>query len=328
MRTKIVYVLVSQETDYYYEMFRLSLYSLRIYHPKDNTEVVLVMDNNTSQRLQKEKRPFLNDVTKIIVDISEDYTVMQRSRYLKTKLREIVEGDFLYIDLDTIICECLDDIDKIDDYIAMAVNDEHGSLKLTKQSTIDICKRAGFANLANKPFYNGGVAFVKDCPVSYRLYSEWHKLWKLSVCNGIGQDQPALCQANVNTGYPIQPLSSIWNCPIYQSQAATKVNEAIILHYYSSLDRGKIGEMIFSHLKEINEADEIVNYIAHYPRTIGYLFFSFNDIRIQQLMSLNLLSLYENNPPFFRLIATLSRLLGIPVRIASNIKENAKSIFK
>ena len=38
MRTKIVYVLVSQETDYYYEMLQLSLYSLRLYHPNDVVE--------------------------------------------------------------------------------------------------------------------------------------------------------------------------------------------------------------------------------------------------------------------------------------------------
>ena len=93
MRTKIVYVLVSQESDYYYEMALLSLYSLRLHHPKDVVQIV--MDEDTHQRLTAMESPILSSATPIVVSIPERFTVMQRSRYLKTKLTEIIEGDLL-----------------------------------------------------------------------------------------------------------------------------------------------------------------------------------------------------------------------------------------
>ena len=143
MRTKIVYVLVSQETDYYYEMLLLSLYSLLLYHPKGDAEVEVVMDEDTHQRLVGKKAEMLNDVTPIVVSIPPEYTVMQRSRYLKTQLRQLVKGDFLFLDCDTLICDRLDDVDNIKANVAM-VSDANYILKKCSPYARELCKRAGF----------------------------------------------------------------------------------------------------------------------------------------------------------------------------------------
>ena len=103
MKTKIVYVLVSQESDFYYEMLLLSLHSLRLYHSREDTEVVVVMDQDTHTRLQEMRATLLKEITPLPVDVPSDYSIKQRSRYLKTNLRELLRGDFLYLDTDTVL---------------------------------------------------------------------------------------------------------------------------------------------------------------------------------------------------------------------------------
>ena len=122
MNTKVVYVLVSNKNDYYVEMLQLSLYSLRIFHPDDIVEVV--MDEKTYSRLVKQKHRLLADVKPIVVEIPKEYSLMQRSRYLKTRLREIIVGDFLYLDTDTVVAGPLGEVDHFSGVIA-AVWDNH-----------------------------------------------------------------------------------------------------------------------------------------------------------------------------------------------------------
>ena len=84
---KIVYVLVSSEKDYYFEEFLISYYSLKMYNPK--TDVWLITDDVTSQRIEK----FLNilnvDVHKVSIDFASSISPRLRSRYIKTSIREI-----------------------------------------------------------------------------------------------------------------------------------------------------------------------------------------------------------------------------------------------
>ena len=97
MQTKIVYTLVSDESDTYLEQALLSVYSLRLHNPQAIVE--LIVDQFTSKTIvdkRSEIRKFITDL--ITVDVPEDYTKVQKSRYLKTNLRQFVKGDYLFID--------------------------------------------------------------------------------------------------------------------------------------------------------------------------------------------------------------------------------------
>ena len=128
MKTKIIYVLVSNENDCYLEQALVSIYSLRLYNPDAN--LLLLVDEETSRTLENGIRKLiLNYVSKlVIVDVPFHYSKQQKSRYIKTSLRSQVIGDFLFIDCDTIINEELKDIDNLSCEIA-AVPDCHLSIK-------------------------------------------------------------------------------------------------------------------------------------------------------------------------------------------------------
>ena len=232
MKTKIVYVLVSCEDDYYYEMFLLSYHSLRLHHSKEETEVCLVMDNETDKRLIDKGAAFLDSVTPITIDIPEKYSVMQRSRYLKTSLRTIINGDFLYLDTDTIICDRLDEIDRLDGEIC-AVVDNHGGGCIDVQ--VDATpEELGWKNLVGTKHYNGGVLYAKDTTNVSLFFEQWHRYWEHGASFNINYDQLSLRKTNLESSLKISELDGVWNCQVLRESSSPFRKDAKILHFQCS----------------------------------------------------------------------------------------------
>lgn len=276
MRTKIVYVLVSQESDYYYEMLLLSLYSLRLYHPKGDAEVEVVMDEGTHRRLVDKKAEMLNDVTPIVVPIPPEYTVMQRSRYLKTRLRQLVNGDFLYIDSDTIICDSLEKVDQLEADVVMLPEG-------ISSWWLNIFQKANLSISHNTSFFNSGVIYTKDTDSVYKLFEEWFRLWKYCVSSGINYDQPSFCIANTNVGCITKGLTTEWNYSLKRAGVDIK-KEARIFHYFT-YSKGIVRKMLMDYIRENGVDNTIVNDIVLYPLTTGQAFFQLVQIRLIDMSS-------------------------------------------
>jgi hypothetical protein len=142
------------------------------------------------------------------VDIPKQFGKKQCSRYLKTSLRPLVDGDFLYIDVDTIICDSLRELDGLDVEIG-AVPDLH----------------------KNSQYYNGGVMYSKDTLTAHKLYELWHELWLEDVRNGINTDQHSLDLANKRLN-AIMTIPGIWNYLI-RAGLIDYLNRAKIIHYFA-----------------------------------------------------------------------------------------------
>lgn len=296
MRTKIVYVLVSRETDYYYEMLLLSLYSLRLHHPKGDAVVEVVMDEDTHQRLVDKKAEILNDVTPIVVPIPSEYTVMQRSRYLKTQLRYLVRGNFLYLDTDTLVCEKLNDIDKVDASVAMVAN-ENDNLQLENVEVIEKCQKLGFDIQGGENYFNSGVIYAMDDVFAQQLFSSWHAFWQKSCQMGVPQDQFSLCAANKTVSNIISGLPDIWNFQLFCNSTTSNLKKCKIFHYFSS-QKSFLRETLFSKIKEHGMVPAEVRNVARSPRTVGYSAFSASNDRILNYIFSDMLYTYEVTPPF------------------------------
>lgn len=320
MHTKILYTLVSDNNDTYFEQLLVSIYSVRIYHPDAIVEVLT--DNQCYSTLTDTRAVIFQYATNVkAVTSPNEYGKMQRSRYLKTNLRRLVDGDYLFIDCDTIVCGSLDKIDEFDGDIAM-VADINGQLALCDQMVIEKCTKAGFANVKGKPYFNSGVIYAKDTPAAHQLYSEWYKLWKVSDARGVSYDQPALCQANTNLGYPIKELSGVWNCQFKFNTGYQYLNKALILHYYSN--NGKCSnysqERIFEYVKEKGRIDSVVEKLICNPKTIFYTAVTISPDKAFEFFNSELLYYYFNFPPVYRLTVKLARHMKSPFHILFNIK--------
>ena len=103
---KFVYIIVSDKDDYYFEQLLVSVTSLISTNP--GAYITLVMDKYTDNLLSNDQKGVLSKINEIkVIDLDTNLSKKSRSRLLKTNLRNIVDGDFLYIDSDTIVLERL-----------------------------------------------------------------------------------------------------------------------------------------------------------------------------------------------------------------------------
>lgn len=232
MNTQIVYVLVSRESDLYLEELWTSLFSLR--HFNKDCIVTVLVDLETSVRIdaQKDLRKLINKL--IIVDVPQKYPSKERSRYIKTNLRNLIDGDFLFIDTDTVICGPLDDIDSLDVKNIAMVPELHGPFRehLTYKYTVQDTNRIFNVDVTDSPFwFNSGCMLVRDNQFTRDFFFDWNKNWKYSAFKkNNSSDQRALLKTDYDYGYIIECLPDIYN-----SQVAMSMKwfyDAKIIHFW------------------------------------------------------------------------------------------------
>ena len=230
MKTQIVYVLVSSEKDVFLEELWVSVWSLRRYEP--DVTVNVVVDKPTAERI-KANRELVALVTNVVVaDVPEKYTPKERSREIKTRIRELIKGDFFYIDTDTVICKPLDDIDSCECDVA-GIPDSNVWLKDNPfgGGMVGSVKGIFGSDVSNRGYLiNGGVIYAKDNEVAHELFRRWNKNWTYSSFEkGNSQDQPALWQSDHEMGNVIGLLPDVYN-----SQVAMSLQyfaDAAIVHF-------------------------------------------------------------------------------------------------
>lgn len=255
MQTKVVYALVSSVDDYYLEQAYVSMYSLKRHMPE--MPIYLVTDDLTQASfigIRKNGLQFVEDVITIPLDAS--FTQQQRSRLIKTSIRQYVTGDYIYIDCDTIICRPLPSLESIYSDIAACLDshclDYHDNpyrwLGLSHGRSLDwpIDKES--------IYFNGGVMFAKDTPIAHEFYSLWQQNLLDGFSKGVLMDQPGLAKTNYQMGHIIGILDDIWNCEL--KHGIRYLKDAIIVHYLTTNTSPDGGSQVFL-LNESRIFDEI-----------------------------------------------------------------------
>jgi hypothetical protein len=228
-----LYVLVSNENDFFLEQLLVSITSLRLKTPDAS---VLVMTDDITALTLTGKRAALYSIAEVkSFNLPSELNNLRRSRWLKTTMRQHINGDFLYIDCDTVIAADLSDINDLAINLG-AVPDQHTHVNehpLRKRFyTLD--KILGFSSAIDMNIhFNGGILFCKDVLVTHNFFEEWHKLWLYSISKNIEVDQPSLNQTNVNFEGIITELDGKWNCQI-EFSGLQYLLEAKIIHYFTS----------------------------------------------------------------------------------------------
>lgn len=308
----------------YIEQLMVSAYSVRKYNP--TAEIVVVIDKETEKTLSDRGsvlKKIVNEIISIDTPFPEDK--MRSSRYLKTNLRRFVKGDYLFIDCDTIVCESLEDIDKVSFELGM-VADLNGPLLLKEKNVLEKCRRAGFDDVEGKPYFNSGVIYSKDTPNVHQFYEEWYRQWQHSDSRGVPYDQPALCQTNINMGFIVQELPGKWNCQ-FKFFGKSFLNNAKILHYYSNTEFSNptySQQRIFEYLKEKQCIDEYVDYMITHPRTVFYAVLSITSDKAFEYFNSEMIHYFFNVPPVYRAALKVAKIIEKPILYASKLKSRWK----
>jgi len=271
---KYLYVLTSDETDYYLEQALMSITSLKM--RMSDAFVSLLIDDITEKTLTDKRRNILDIINELkIVKIDSQFNKKARSRWLKTSMRRHIKGDFLYIDCDTVICDDLTDIEN-PSIILGAVLDRHILIQESRKKKFfqNNDKILGFnASFVSDKHFNSGVIFCRDNPICHSFFDEWHKLWIMGISKKIFIDQPSFNQANINFNKIITEMDGIWNCTIYFGGIVFLVN-AKIIHYFATVHNDSYILADYSILRYIKKIciidDNIKKYLLH-PKTSFYL---------------------------------------------------------
>ena len=235
MIPQIVYVLVANEKNLYLEEMWVSIFSLRRHHP--DATVKVLMDVETKEYIIRfPQLTSMIDET-VVVQTPAGYNAKQRSRQIKTTIRNVLKGDYIFIDTDTVICKPLDgiveDIAEMKDFKGIAaVREGHVTMKDTLFPPTGTVKRIFDIDISQSPLMtNSGVMFVADIPFTHEFYKRWNENWKRSCFEkGNSQDQPSLYATDCQYGYVIRELSGIYNAQVAMS--LKYYADAVILHWW------------------------------------------------------------------------------------------------
>ena len=310
MKTKIVYVLVSDSSDYYYEQALISVTSARMWN--SDAEIVVVVDDRTNVTLTDGREALGNVVQqKIVVNLSPEMNKKRRSRILKTSLRELVVGDFLYIDTDTVVCDSLAEIDNFCCEIG-AVLDQHTTLqRMRDYQVLERVQLLGGTIEDGDTYYNGGVFYVKDTSRTHIFFRDWRMLYEQGLDKGMDRDQPALFLCNKKHQL-IESLNGVYNCLIF-SGGLPFLADAKILHAFNGF--GFSDFFLFndvSYYKKIREQESLTEedlqlikscrkqfvgeYSLLYGKQLGYA-------------KSVLFHLYNENRSFFQFVESIGKVL-------------------
>lgn len=235
MKTKLVYVLTCAPEATYIEQALMAVWSARYHNP--DAHIVLMTDNKTSELLHTDAKrgEILRYITEeMMIPFDDDKTMHYRSRWLKSHVRELNKGDLIYIDSDTICAKSLAELDDMTALMAM-VPDEHLPVRNYPENMISmlvpLSEKLGYDMSKEEWYFNGGVAYAKDCPEVRQLWKCWNEEWEKGIEKGINIDQPSLGKANILCNHLIQPMSGVWNTMIYMNPIF--VADGKILHFWN-----------------------------------------------------------------------------------------------
>ena len=213
----------------------VSIFSLRRHHPEATVKVLVDMETKEYLSRFPQLTSMIDET--VVVQTPAGYNAKQRSRQIKTTIRNVLKGDYIFIDTDTVICKPLDgiveDIRELKDFRGIAaVREGHATMKDTLFPPTGTVKRIFDIDISQSPLMtNSGVMFVADIPFTHEFYKRWNENWKRSCFEkGNSQDQPSLYATDCQYGYVIRELSGIYNAQVAMS--LKYYADAVILHWW------------------------------------------------------------------------------------------------
>jgi len=266
------YVVNGTGGDVHTDMAYLSARFLRVQHPE--ARITCLMDRDSATAIRDCRHPLLSLVYFIVeLDVPES-NLTKKNRWISTQVRDFVDGDFIYLDSDTICIRRLD-------FLSNLCRHESFDVGLTRDLNIrfrEKSRKLGHSALWPQlramgwtvpacGYFNKGVALLRDTPRARAMSSRWHELWKTSCATGRYLDQPALNHAIVESGAKVRVLPGSCNAQILGSARAACRPK--VIHFYTRVPNVFKDTVLGGFLEEIQHAgalsDSTIQTFLHDP---------------------------------------------------------------
>jgi hypothetical protein len=254
----VVYVLVANGRNRFSIMTLLSAACLKRMSP--GTPITLLCDTLTYSAIRDDFSDlfkYFDNIVSMPVSIDD---LRVRSRYLKTKIREAITGDIIYLDIDTLPIRDFSDVFNESWDIALVQDRNHNC---PVQPLFPVWRSQDYSRLGwESPlaaFYNSGVVFMRDNCATRTLSDEWQRRWQqLFDIGREDDDQFALTSAIFH--YPklkILELDTSYNAMVAAHPSHAK--NAKILHFYAGNVPDGSGTILDSLIRQYSE-ENVINW--------------------------------------------------------------------
>ncbi|MGH7586657.1 MAG: hypothetical protein ACREMH_10445 [Gemmatimonadales bacterium] len=209
-------------------MTALSLLSLLDQHP--GTPVTLLADEATARGVAAAGGPLARHVRLQAVPGHDGGDATATSRSIKTRLRELVEGDVLFLDADTLVLRPIEAALVRSRAVRLAYDRyrPRGGPALQLSGWVeDLLGKARWPRPA--AYYNSGVIWLPDSAQARQLCGKWRRLWLEGRALGTWKDQPSLNVALHHSG-TVEPLPPEHN--VHPYSAPQHLRRSRILHFW------------------------------------------------------------------------------------------------
>lgn len=265
MQTKLVYVLTCVPEATYIEQALISIWSARYHNP--DAYIVLLVDDKTNQLLVGKRVEVMGHVTeKVVITFEDDnLTMMYRSRWIKTQVRNLVKGDLLFIDCDTIVNHSLKELDTLKCEVGAVCESNLPIDQFCMPLSQPMCENAqkiGWNPDGEQFYFSSGVIYAKDTPATHQLFALWHQYWQVGIEKGIYIDQPSLAKANIECEHIIHRIDDKWNCIMFTYPRWAK--NANILHFAAYRNMSFLfSKRVLLYIQDNGLTNYIKQYILH-----------------------------------------------------------------
>lgn len=243
-----IYVLVASESSLFAERAVISATTLRRVTPK--AKITILSDVDTA-RLETPAAGMLREITDQWIAEDVDFaSPVERSRYLKLNCRRLIDGDYVYLDCDTLFAKDLSAITSHPGDFAAAPD-----LGIPLPDTIAFSERKGWA--LPKKIFNSGVMSVRDTKAMRDVWASAYALWLEAASENLFFDQLPSNVAFSRAGAHIHWLPATYNAQIgNRTYAAIKPH---VFHIFATFDHDDtIQYHLIRQLKETGSFDQSV----------------------------------------------------------------------
>ena len=231
----------------------------RLYH---SSPFVLLCDPQTEATLAAKRLPFaeLGVEIRAFVVPNEISGSPARSRFLKTQIRELINGDLVYLDADAIPLRPFDGLFEHEHQFA-AVLDRNAEIKVPHMPTWvePIYREFGWPYPVST-YFNSGVMFWQDDALMRELGRLWHKRWRDVLARfGKHQDQPSLNSAIYALGVNTKVLPIQYNAMVDSSLFFAR-NARIVHYFFSGRHRRFDPDSVLQHMIDEWRAANTINW--------------------------------------------------------------------
>lgn len=255
----VAYALVSPRKSRYAVMACLSILALRRLYR--SARITLLVDPATPPTLAAHypELPGIVDDVITIPDATMDH-LPTRSFYLKMRSRDVLQGDFAYLDSDTLPVRPFAEVFERDWDIAL-VQDRNHHCPITPcypHWEIERLRKTGWDNPIPK-YFNAGIVFLRDNAAARRVVADWQARWRVLYGLGDGWDQLPLNCAIHTCAVNVLELPPAYNAMVLTHPVHAR--RAKIYHYYASACT-TFGDSLFEHLIRHYETTRAVDWQA------------------------------------------------------------------